>query len=81
MNGRTYNTRHKIRHRTQRHPPRANIRRVDLTRVDEAGGVDEEAVEEDEEHDGEDGDFLAGYTGVGDGDVLGEHGDFDDEGE
>ena len=47
----TYNARNKVGEGGQRDASSADICGIYFGAVDEAGGVDEEAVEEDEEHD------------------------------
>lgn len=75
----TYDASREIRDSRQCHSSRADIGRVDLRTVDETGRIDEQAIEEDEEHDGEHGYLLAGHVRICHSDVLCQHGNFDDQ--
>lgn len=75
----TYNASREIRDSRQCHSSRANIGWVDLRAIDEAGGIDEQAIKEDKEHDGEHCYLLASNVRICHSDVLGQHGNFDDQ--
>lgn len=70
----TYQASKEVRRGCQRHSTRTDICRVYFTAVYEGCSINEEAIEEYEEKDEEDGQFLAHRVGNGDIDVFGNHG-------
>ncbi len=75
----THNARSEVGERGQCHTARTDICRIDFRAVDEARCVDEETVEEHEEHQGEDSDLLSRRVWNGDCDVLAQHRYLEDE--